>query len=463
MTMRVTLLGHASVLVEVQGRSVLIDPVFQDPFAEGMLVSCPARRIHLHRLPKIDLVVLSDALPDHFDIATLARLPRDCVVICPKDSRILYVLDRLGFKRVQPTDASSVIRLGDQLELVTTPSTRKVPEFGTLIRDRSSTFWDPVATQLSPAIIDQVRSQIGRTHLLLAGYAFPDLSYFGIMRPGFPGQFLRGSVACAQHIAPALVVPGSAGMRFAEPFAWTNNFLFPISRERFLADLARAAPKQLSALGNPGDVFEIKNGAVERRAGASPIATMVEDDTGRIDFDPTAPVPPLTDPNCDGYSADVLDQQVRACFRELGDFARAAYSTDPVLEDHRRVRGSYGLGVVFPDGSERWLRIRFGATAPGIEEGEGTISGALNTQRMAASVLTARARYERGYPYPAGLTRHTVISPARLVDGRVAVEPREPPDLLMHYIKVKPPGWPAHSKQILDFRLAPFLSKGGAR
>ena len=461
--MRVTLLGHASVLIELSGRAVLVNPVFQDPFGEGMLVACPARQLATNRLPKIDLVVLSDAQPEHFDIATLARLPRDCTVVCPKDTRILYILGQLGFTRVKPTDASAVVKFGDQFEVVTTPSIRKVPEFGVVLKDKTGVFWDPVGTQFSPPIVEQVRRQVGPVHLLLAGYAFPDFNYFGSMRGGFPGPFLRNAVACAQRVAPALVVPGSAGFRFTEPFAWTNAFLFPISQGRFLADLARAAPNLRSAPGMPGDVFEISNGAVERRAGASPIATMIEDDTHQIEFDLAAPVPTLTDPNCDGYSADVLDRQVRATFEELATFVRAAYTTDPVIEEHRRVDGSYGLGVVSPDGSERWLRVQFGAAKPTIEEGRGSVGGALNTTRIAASVLTARARYERGYPYPGGLTRMTAIAPARLVDGKVAVEPREPPELLMHYIRLKPPGWAVHSKKILDFRVAPFLSRGRAR
>ena len=39
--MKVTLLGHASVLVEMNGATCLMDPVFFDPFEEGAVVSCP--------------------------------------------------------------------------------------------------------------------------------------------------------------------------------------------------------------------------------------------------------------------------------------------------------------------------------------------------------------------------------------------------------------------------------------
>ena len=41
--MRVTLLGHALVLVELDGATCLMDPVLADPFEEGTVVSCPKR------------------------------------------------------------------------------------------------------------------------------------------------------------------------------------------------------------------------------------------------------------------------------------------------------------------------------------------------------------------------------------------------------------------------------------
>ena len=41
--MRVTLLGHASALAELDGATCLMDPVLADPFEEGTVASCPNR------------------------------------------------------------------------------------------------------------------------------------------------------------------------------------------------------------------------------------------------------------------------------------------------------------------------------------------------------------------------------------------------------------------------------------
>ena len=457
---RATLLGHASVLVQAAGRAVLIDPVFHDPWGEGAVTSCPARRVHPERLPRADGIVLTDAAVDRLDIATLARLPRGAIVACPKDRTVLYVLRRLGFPNVRPLDPGAVLALGEGVEIVATPSLRKVPEIGVIVRHQGRTMWHAAATQLTPDRVAAVRSAVGRIDLLLAAFATQDFSYVGMQRAGFPGQFLRNAIACARVAEPAMVVPWSAGFRFVAPFEWTNAFLFPISRDRFLAELRRAAPNVTQAIGNPGDVLEIAPGQVNLISEASPVAEMIEDDSRRVEFDPTVSVPPITDPNTDGYSMEVLEREVASCMDGFAESLRAAYASDPLVAEHRKVAASYGVGVVFPGGAERWLRVDFDPQAPRIAMGDGTLRGPLVMQRIAASVLTARARYERRHAFEGGLARVTVVSPAQLVDNRVVVTPRQPPDLLMHYIRNRPPGWAHHLRQILDFRLAPFLGEG---
>lgn len=41
--MKITPLGHASIIVEMDGAVGLMDSVFFDPFEEGAVVSCPKR------------------------------------------------------------------------------------------------------------------------------------------------------------------------------------------------------------------------------------------------------------------------------------------------------------------------------------------------------------------------------------------------------------------------------------
>ena len=70
--MKVTLLGHATVLVETGPMRILMDPVLRDPFESGIVVTCPKRAIDPDRLGPIDVVVVSHRHPDHFDLPSLS-------------------------------------------------------------------------------------------------------------------------------------------------------------------------------------------------------------------------------------------------------------------------------------------------------------------------------------------------------------------------------------------------------
>src|SRR6266852_8922516 len=75
-----TWLGHSTVLLKVDGTTILTDPVFSDrvglsfgPVTLG-LKRLVAPAAPLTRIPKVDLVLLSHAHMDHFDIPTLRLL-----------------------------------------------------------------------------------------------------------------------------------------------------------------------------------------------------------------------------------------------------------------------------------------------------------------------------------------------------------------------------------------------------
>ena len=457
--MKVTLLGHASVLVEMDGATCLMDPVFSDPFEDGAVASCPKREVAADKLPRLDLIAISHQHLDHFDIPTLAQLPRNCDVLCPKDKAIVYVLDKLGFNKVRPT-ASGVNIKFPRFELFTTQSSvTNVTEFGVVFKDRSGVFWNQVDTVLMPSTIRATVTAAGRTDLLFAMYASQNFGFFENKSGGFPDASHAMNLTNIASINPRLVVPGSAGFRFVSPFEWCNSFLFPVSREDFLRDLASVAPDIASTVANPGDMFNISPTAVERFPNAAAFARTVDDDTHLLHYDATAPVPALADPNPDGYEIDRIASVTRDCFAGFSIFVRRSYAeADSVVEEFRRHRTSYGLGVVFPDSTERWLRVQFNDDSPTIEEGVETLPPTGTVHRIAASALCAWVSRQKSYFYFRGFSRrsstfHTV---ERTPSG-VSVQAKDLPDLLTHYLLRKAPGAEVALKQRLDFQLAPYL------
>ena len=70
-----TWIGHATFLVQLGGRSILIDPVFSKRIAVVPRLVAPG--IAFEALPKIDAVLVTHNHRDHMDAPTLDRFARD--------------------------------------------------------------------------------------------------------------------------------------------------------------------------------------------------------------------------------------------------------------------------------------------------------------------------------------------------------------------------------------------------
>ena len=112
-----TWLGHSTVLLKVDGTTILTDPVFSNrvglsvgPVTLG-LKRLVAPAAPLSHLPKVDLVLLSHAHMDHFDLPTLRRLesPTTTVVTALKTSDLLR---RWRYGRVQEIGWGERARVG---------------------------------------------------------------------------------------------------------------------------------------------------------------------------------------------------------------------------------------------------------------------------------------------------------------------------------------------------------------
>jgi beta-lactamase family protein len=434
---KVALLGHASILVELAGATCLMDPVFADPFEEGAVVSCPRRTIDLGHLPPIDILIISHRHPDHFDIPSLARIRRDCDAICPADPLIVYALRQLGFAKIHPVPPMAPIS-SDLFKLFPTRSeVTSVREFGMVFSDRSGVFWNQVDSVLAAETIAAVADRFGRVALMFAMYASQTFDFLEDRSTRFPFEIHRQNLETVHQVRPRVAVPGSAGFRFCGEAAALNPFLFPISRERFLADLRILDEGIATHLANPGDVFVIDGECVERRPGASRVATMVEDDTHLIRFDPTQPVDALRDVNADGYSldtlADICDRTVRHGVFEYACHAQGV--EDRVIRAYREHQTRYAIEIVFPQGRAAHYCIDFGGHGPRLITGAPAAEPADMVHRIAASALLDWLEHRKSYFYVRTCSRrHSILYRLDRQQEHVHVSPYELPDLLMHYV-----------------------------
>lgn len=91
-----TFVGHATVLLQWQGKNVLTDPNFVPRVLVPKRLVEPG--ISVHQLPALDAIVISHAHFDHLVKPSLRQLPKDVPLIVP--TGVGELITPLGFRRV---------------------------------------------------------------------------------------------------------------------------------------------------------------------------------------------------------------------------------------------------------------------------------------------------------------------------------------------------------------------------
>jgi len=458
--MRITLLGHAAVLVEMGQMTVLMDPVFQEPFEDGMVVSCPKREIDVNRFPPVDVVIISHRHPDHFDLPSLDRLSRNCQVCCPADSLITHGLKLLGFRHITLLEPGKPMSVEKKEILPTRSENQAVHECGVVFRDETGTFWNQVDTEIAPITVQTVLEHCSKVDLLLAMYASQNFEFFESRDKSFPYETHRQNLQNVLSIRPRLTVPGSAGFRFYGDHEWLNRFLFPISRELFLEDLRTLDATLETAMMNPGDVAEIHGGEVKIQRGASPFSRTLENDTYQISFNPTSMIPPLKDPNPEGYELGEMETNISRVI-EQGLFPYCLEHARDQLQVAGRYfacQAIYGLEAVFPNYSINWT-IDFRTDPIGLYREKNSQANVIH--QIAASALNGWILRRKSFFYVRAYSRrfttyHRVYGNA----AGVHVIPVQLPDLLMYYLIYAAKDSPDSARQRIEFEIMQMQRKG---
>lgn len=124
--LRVTMVGHATLLIQVAGLNILTDPVWSErasplPFLGPRRFNAPG--ISFSALPKIDAVLISHSHYDHLDLPTLARLwrahrPR---LLAPLGNEV-PIRRRLPEARVETGDWGARFALSDHVAATIHPA-----------------------------------------------------------------------------------------------------------------------------------------------------------------------------------------------------------------------------------------------------------------------------------------------------------------------------------------------------
>ncbi|WP_404337675.1 MBL fold metallo-hydrolase [Sphingomonas sp. MMS12-HWE2-04] len=125
--LRVTMVGHATLLIQIAGLNLLTDPVWSDrasplAFAGPRRVTAPG--IRLEDLPPIDAVLLSHNHYDHLDIATLKALHQRCapLIVTPLGNDSI-VRRHIRDARIKPGDWGDCFEIAPGAQVHIVPAT----------------------------------------------------------------------------------------------------------------------------------------------------------------------------------------------------------------------------------------------------------------------------------------------------------------------------------------------------
>jgi L-ascorbate metabolism protein UlaG (beta-lactamase superfamily) len=246
----VTWIGHATLLLQIGGRTLLLDPVFSER-ASPLGFAGPVRRVPLpatlDELPRIDVVLISHNHYDHLDAGTVRRLDAQ-----PGGPPLFVVplgvdlwLQAEGMRRVARMDWWDTLRI-DGLEVVLTPAqhwSARTPWDrnatlwgGFAVRAPGFTFWYSGDTGYAP-IFGEIARRIGPIDLA----AIPVGSYE-------PRWFMKDQHANPEEAVRILL---DVGAREGIGVHWGTFELTDESLDAPLGEL----PKALDALGGARERF----------------------------------------------------------------------------------------------------------------------------------------------------------------------------------------------------------------
>jgi hypothetical protein len=350
----------------------MCDPHFFEVYGQGLFVHDPPRRIPVQLLPALDLVFVSHRHRDHFDVRSLAQLPRSTPIACANDPEIIYCLERLGFTNVTAIEDWQQLLVKDLL-LTFTPSLYRVPEHGLLLQSSGVSLWNMVDSVVDVAMIAQVKRLAPDIDLLLWPYQ-PLLETAAVendtLELALPS--MERKLVTLTLIAPRHVMPYADGQIGTASAGWLNSYRFPadfgVLRDAVNASsvVAEPQPGQKVRL-EPGKLSLLPADVEMRRSGRAVVAKTF--DTTRT---PSAPAA-LALGSCPSDLLTQVERELTRLWQRVLESERCSHMVGAM----REWRAAYDI-VLELDGSETTFRFAADARAP--ERCAGTMAPLIGRQ-----------------------------------------------------------------------------------
>jgi L-ascorbate metabolism protein UlaG (beta-lactamase superfamily) len=240
--MRITFVGHASILIETRGVAILSDPWWRGPCFGAQWWAYPAPKAELIG-KRVDFIYISHGHHDHFHPGTLRTLNRDATCLVSRATKLAEPLRELGFKAIEFDDDDNLeICPGVHCRVIETYAldTLFTVDDGMEVCFNLNDALHAAPTEVQDQFIARLRSLFPKIDYVFCGYGvashFPNCYEI-------PGKDREATAARRQDhftaqwvriihgLAPRFGFPFAAGVAFLEKdLLWTNEATFNTER-----------------------------------------------------------------------------------------------------------------------------------------------------------------------------------------------------------------------------------------